>query len=202
MIRVALKRGKDIMLWFQGKTQQNNLSKEVGRMRLPKRGEKGFTLIELLIVVAILGVLAAVVIPNVGRFIGRGEEEAKDTEYANIQAAVHSMMVDNEVETLPVAVTTGTNDMQAFPEATETLATKGADAAFVTAAIAAGDITAEILGYPLFNCQIVTDDDGDGTYDAGDGDNIAEVNYVATRYTTYLYTVDASGTVTQGLIAP
>ena len=45
-------------------------------MRLPKRGEKGFTLIELLIVVAILGVLAAVVIPNVGRFIGRGESEA------------------------------------------------------------------------------------------------------------------------------
>ncbi len=53
-------------------------------MRLPKRGEKGFTLIELLIVVAILGVLAAVVIPNVGRFIGRGEQEAKDTELSNM----------------------------------------------------------------------------------------------------------------------
>jgi len=67
-------------------------------MRLPKRGEKGFTLIELLIVVAILGVLAAVVIPNVGRFIGRGETEASQTELSNIQSAVISMMVDNGIE--------------------------------------------------------------------------------------------------------
>ena len=66
-------------------------------MKIPKRGEKGFTLIELLIVVAILGVLAAVVIPNVGRFIGRGETEAGETEFANIQAAVVAMMVDCEV---------------------------------------------------------------------------------------------------------
>ena len=69
-------------------------------MRLPKRGEKGFTLIELLIVVAILGVLAAVVIPNVGRFIGRGEQEAKDTELSNMQTAVISMMTDNNLPTV------------------------------------------------------------------------------------------------------
>ena len=165
-------------------------------MKLPKRGQKGFTLIELLIVVAILGVLAAVVIPNVGRFIGAGESEAKETEFSNIQAAVHSMMVDNELQSLPVPVAVGTSDMQAFPEATETLATKGANAAFVTAA----GVT-EVLGYPLFNCQIVVDDNGDGIFDVGD-DDILEVNYVATRYTTYLYTVDASGTVTQGALAP
>ena len=86
-------------------------------MRLPNRGEKGFTLIELLIVVAILGVLAAVVIPNVGRFIGRGEEEAKDTEFANIQSAVTAMMTDNEVPTLPGDRDSAnrTNSMAAFP---------------------------------------------------------------------------------------
>ena len=85
-------------------------------MKLPKKGQKGFTLIELLIVVAILGVLAAVVIPNVGRFIGRGEEEARETELSNIQTAVVSMMVDNELATLPNPVSTRTNAMTAFPD--------------------------------------------------------------------------------------
>ncbi|UCD08655.1 MAG: type II secretion system protein [Dehalococcoidales bacterium] len=86
-----------------------------------KRGQKGFTLIELLIVVAILGVLAAVVIPNVGRFLGKGEDEAKGTEYATVQAALHAMMVDNDLDTLTGACTyastngTATADMSQFP---------------------------------------------------------------------------------------
>ena len=84
-----------------------------------KRGQKGFTLIELLIVVAILGVLAAVVIPNVGRFLGKGEDEAKETEYATVQAALHAMMVDNDLPNFDTVSFVGVGsyvcDMNAFP---------------------------------------------------------------------------------------
>jgi type IV pilus assembly protein PilA len=87
-------------------------------MKMPKRGEKGFTLIELLIVVAILGVLAAIVIPNVGRFIGRGKSEAAATELSNIQSAVTSMMTDQDLAQLPTPVGTAEFDMNKFPDDT------------------------------------------------------------------------------------
>ena len=59
------------------------------------RGEKGFTLIELLIVVAILGVIAAVVALNIGGFLGTGTEEAANTEAHQVQTAIIAHMTDN-----------------------------------------------------------------------------------------------------------
>ena len=151
-------------------------------MRIPKTGEKGFTLIELLIVVAILGVLAAVVIPNVGRFIGRGETDSAETELSNIQSAVTAMMVDNLLSTLPNPVdTTPTNDMGAFPDTSVCGTNKIKDPDGSTYIIAL-----DKDGYILFQHDIT-----------GDGAQTSLVNYVATQFSKGTYTVDEHGTVTQ-----
>ena len=59
-----------------------------------KRGEKGFTLVEIIIVLAVLAVLAAVVIPNVTGFLGRGKERGWGADRDILQAVVDSYRTD------------------------------------------------------------------------------------------------------------
>ena len=58
---------------------------------------KGFTALEVIVVVALIGVLAAIIIPNIASFIGSGEDEAKDTEFRNMQSAVLALIGDSKV---------------------------------------------------------------------------------------------------------
>lgn len=81
-------------------------------------GEKGFTLIEMLIVIAVLGVLAGVLVPNVGKFIESGNVSAANSEVSSVKTATLAWMADhNGVYPTDTSVAGFTDYVSAAPKA-------------------------------------------------------------------------------------
>lgn len=72
--------------------------------------EAGFTLTELLIVVAILGILVAVVMPNFIGLLGNANNSAASAELRILQTAVDTKMAATNISST-TAITTATSDM-------------------------------------------------------------------------------------------
>jgi len=102
-----------------------------------RKGEKGFTLIELLIVVAILGILAAVIVPNLSSFLGTGTVAAANTEAANCETAALAYYADND-GVWPGTSAALTSYLSNTPKATYTFSTTSGKITAATPATTGG----------------------------------------------------------------
>ncbi len=76
-------------------------------------------MVELLVVIALLGILAAVAIPQLVGFLHRGEDEAAATEFVIVQKAVYTYMAEARALTIapqaaPVQLEAGVGAIGAY----------------------------------------------------------------------------------------
>ena len=89
--------------------------------RMP--GENGgFTLIELLVVIGIIVALAAITVPLVTKFAGKGDEGALKAETETVRSAMNAMMADKGIVAVTandkVTTSNGQNTWTALPAGT------------------------------------------------------------------------------------
>ena len=78
-----------------------------------RKSAKGFTLIELLIVVAIIGIIAAIAIPNLLNAIDRGKQKRTMADLRSMGTAIEEYSIDNNF--YPVATTLAALSDQVTP---------------------------------------------------------------------------------------
>ena len=152
-------------------------------MKVKRRLQKGFTLIELMIVIAIVGVLAAVGLPAYQDYVAKTEVGRVITETAGLKAKIDSCITDGKTtfNTPVVATTCSLADLQA----SKLLAggVQGDAAALANPAV---------TGYPQFS---ITAASGVATIEATFGNSAANTLRTATVKVRWSRTANTAGGV-------